>query len=162
MSEEKITTPTAQDVLDVLAQIKEEGQKALSQFMAAASVKTFSTEVYCTLQVEATHNWPGCPFDEVDYLRVPHRHLFGIKAYVAVNHDDRDVEFIMLKHQIQAYFREMYYDGSKQLCVFGAKSCEMLGKELIEKFNLTRCEVDEDGENGAIVTVHVPTHGRLM
>jgi hypothetical protein len=38
----------------------------------------------------------------------------------------------------------------------------MLGKELIEKFNLTRCEVDEDGENGAIVTACVPTQGRLL
>jgi hypothetical protein len=29
----------------------------------------------------------------------------------------------------------------------------MIAKELIAKFNLSRCEVSEDGENGAIVTV---------
>jgi hypothetical protein len=113
------------------------------------------TEVYCTLQVEGTHNWPGCPYDEVDYLRVPHRHVFHVKAFAIVNHDDRDLEFIMLKHKIQAYLESKYFDpfGPHKLCVFGAKSCEMLARELIEQFGLSRCEVNEDNENGAIVTV---------
>lgn len=106
-----------------------------------------STEVWCTVLFEAIHNWPGCPFDEVAYLRNPHRHIFHIKAYHAVNHDDRDVEFIMMKHRIEEYLIATYPDRK-----FGAKSCEMLGRELIEKFNLTRCEVSEDGENGAIIT----------
>jgi hypothetical protein len=110
---------------------------------------SISTEVWCTLQFEATHNWPGCPFDEVDYLRVPHRHIFHIKAYAAVTHSDRDVEFIMLKHSIQGYLEATYPDHK-----LGAMSCEMLGRELLEKFGLTRCEVSEDLENGAIVTQH--------
>jgi len=118
---------------------------------------TDCTEVFCTLQVEGTHNWPDCPFDEVDYLRVPHRHIFHIKAYKRVLHDDRDVEFIMLKHEIQKYLTSTYLDErnlptSKQLLVFGAMSCEMIAKELCDVFMLTRCEVSEDNENGAIVT----------
>jgi hypothetical protein len=112
-----------------------------------------TTEVYCFLQVEATHSWPTCPFDEVAYLRAPHRHLFHIKAYRAVSHDDRDVEFIMLKHQILQYLSETYYDSRQgKLHVFGAKSCEMVGRELIEVFGLTKCDVSEDGENGSVVT----------
>lgn len=111
------------------------------------------TTVYCTLQVEATHNWPGCPFEEVDYLRVPHRHVFHIKAYAPVNHDDRDIEFIMLKHQIAEYMRVTYYDDAKGLHVFGAMSCEMLARELIAAFGLSQCEVSEDNENGAVLTV---------
>lgn len=117
------------------------------------------TEVYCTLQVEGTHNWPECPFDEVAYLRDPHRHIFHIKAYTVVNHDDRDVEFIMLKHEIEQYLHEKYYCGANKLAMFdslhkfGAMSCEMIARELIEKFHLSRCEVSEDNENGAIVTV---------
>lgn len=111
------------------------------------------TEVYCTLQIEGTHNWPDCPFDEVSYLRVPHRHVFHIKAYKQVFHDDRDVEFIMFKHKIQEYLLGQYFRGDKNLCVFGAKSCEMIARELIGKFELTRCEVSEDNENGAILTV---------
>ena len=111
------------------------------------------TEVYCTLQVEGTHNWPDCPFDKVDYLRVPHRHVFHIKAYAEVYHDDRDVEFIMLKHEIKDYFVSRgYFKVEKSLCEFGARSCEMIARELIERFDLSRCEVSEDNENGAIVT----------
>jgi hypothetical protein len=108
-------------------------------------------QVYCTLQVEGTHNWPGCPFDEVDYLRVPHRHVFHIKAYKTVYHDDRDQEFIMLKHLIQKFFQDEYYDEEKKLCVFGAMSCEMIGEELCTVFDLDMVDVSEDNENGAIV-----------
>lgn len=119
------------------------------------------SEVFCTLQVEGTHNWPSCPFDEVSYLRVPHRHVFHIKAHKLVNHDDRDVEFIMLKHQIQKHFVERYWAGwtpregfnGTALHEFGAMSCEMIARELIDQFDLCRCEVSEDGENGAILTV---------
>ena len=111
-----------------------------------------STEVFCTLQVEGIHNWPECPFEEVSYLRDPHRHLFHIKAYKLVNHDDRDVEFIMLKHAIKIYLAEHYFRVDNAACVFGAMSCEMIARELIVKFSLTRCEVSEDGENGAILT----------
>lgn len=111
------------------------------------------TEVYCTLQVEGTHNWNDCPFPEVDYLTVPHRHVFHIKAYKEVFHDDRDQEFIMLKHMVQQHFDDSYYLAAKKLCVFGSMSCEMIARELIEKFGLSRCEVNEDNENGAILTV---------
>ena len=117
------------------------------------------SEVYCTLQIEGTHNWPTCPFDEVAYLRDPHRHVFHIKAHKPVNHDDRDTEFIMLKHQIGEYLTTKYAKGPQpycygnNVCVFGAMSCEMLARELIEEFNLCRCEVNEDGENGAILYV---------
>lgn len=107
--------------------------------------------VYCTLQVEGTHHWPKCPFDEVAYLTVPHRHMFHIKAYKPVTHSDRDVEFIMLKHQIEEHLGATYYDADKKLCVFGAKSCEMLAEELMNEFGLTMCEVSEDNENGAVV-----------
>jgi len=112
-----------------------------------------STEVYCTLQVEGQHCWPECPFVEVEYLRDLHRHLFHIKAIKKVTHDDRDVEFIMLKHKIENYFYENYFNEDIQMMSFGSMSCEMIAKELITKFNLLRCDVSEDGENGAIVSV---------
>ncbi len=112
-----------------------------------------STEVYCTLQIEGQHCWPECPFEEVKYLRDPHRHLFHIKAIKKVTHDDRDIEFIMLKHKIENYFYEYYFDESLSMFDFKNMSCEMIAKELITKFDLLRCEVSEDGENGAIVSV---------
>lgn len=117
--------------------------------------------VYCTLHIEGTHNWPGCPFDEVAYLRDPHRHMFHIKAYKPVSHSDRDVEFIMLKHQINKHLIGKYWSSWEEseiaagtgLCEFGAMSCEMIAEELIGEFDLSKCEVSEDGENGAVVTV---------
>ena len=109
------------------------------------------TEVFCSLQFEATHNWPECPFSEVDYLCDPHRHVFHVKAYKKVFHDDRDVEFIMLKHDIMDYLHAEYYDEAYRMGVLGKTSCEMLAAELIEQFDLSICEVSEDGENGAVV-----------
>lgn len=110
-------------------------------------------EVYCTLQIEGVHNWPECPYDEVSYLRNLHRHVFYIKAHKAVNHDDRDCEFIMLKHEIANFLHQQYFKDKYNLHVFGRMSCEEIARELIEEFELSRCEVSEDNENGAILTV---------
>lgn len=112
-----------------------------------------STEVFCTIQIEGLHHWPGCPISEVSYLKDLHRHVFHIKAYKTVSHADRDVEFIVLKHKIQENLFERYFNTEYRMMNFGAMSCEMIAKELISKFNLSKCEVSEDGENGAIVTV---------
>lgn len=114
------------------------------------TIKT-TAEVYCTLQVEGTHNWPGCPFDEVAYLRDPHRHVFHVKAYKPVTHSDRDTEFIMLKHHIVTYIQSRYFSPLTKLCEFGPMSCEMIAQELIDWFKLSACEVSEDNENGAIL-----------
>lgn len=123
----------------------------------------FIEQVYCRLQVEGTHSWPNCPFDEVAYLRDRHRHVFHIKAYKQVTHSDRDVEFIMLKHEIKNYLEARYYSydisngntitQGTHLHEFGSMSCEMIAKELIEQFDLSACEVNEDDENGAFVEV---------
>lgn len=114
-------------------------------------MSTITSEVYCTLQVEGLHHWPGCPFDEVAYLRDPHRHVFHIKAHTIVGHDDRDVEFIMLKHEIARYLEEKYWNEELKLHLFGAMSCEMIARELMETLHLSRVEVSEDGENGAVL-----------
>jgi len=86
----------------------------------------------------------------MEILRQDHRHMFHMKAYKTVNHDDRDVEFIQLKHEILDYLKK-YYDEDKRSHYFGSMSCEMLAVELIEEFDLIRCEVNEDNENGAVV-----------
>lgn len=111
-------------------------------------MKTF---VVVTLQVEGVHRWKDCPFDEVGYLRDMHRHMFHIKAVKEVTHDDRDVEIIKLKQQVKGHLELKYYVTPQHLCDFGGMSCEMIAKELVEKFELESCEVLEDNENGAIV-----------
>lgn len=109
-------------------------------------------KVFCTLQVEGTHCWANCDIPEVEYLKYPHRHIFGIKATAVVDHGDRDIEFIMLKHQIQSYLNTKYFNATSNLHVFGSRSCEMIARELIEEFDLIECEVSEDHENGCILT----------
>jgi hypothetical protein len=110
------------------------------------------TNVIVKLQIEATHNWPKCPFKEVEFLKYPHRHIFHIKCKKEVQHNDRDVEIIMLKREIESYLQKAYKGQ------FGSKSCEMIAEELLELFNLNYCSVLEDNENGAeIFTTKIET-----
>lgn len=103
--------------------------------------------VFAKVLFEATHNWENCDIEEVAYLKHEHRHIFHIKAYVEVDHDDRDIEFIVLKHKIENYLATFYPENK-----LGGTSCEMLATELIEAFSLSKCIVSEDGENGVEIT----------
>jgi len=113
--------------------------------------KSTSMEIFCKLQVEGIHYWENCDILEVEYLLHPHRHNFFITAYIDVTHSDRDIEFIKLKHQILEYLSEQYWVYNSRLHDFGGKSCEMIAHELLKEFNLTKVEVSEDNECGAIV-----------
>ena len=115
--------------------------------------KTIKKEVFCSLSIDAIHRWTNCPIEEVSFLRDDHRHMFGIKCYSEAQHCDRDIEFIELKHKVLDYLKDTYYDETKRTHYFGSSSCEMIAEELINEFNLTRCIVDEDGENGSELTV---------
>lgn len=101
--------------------------------------------------VEGTHNWDTCNLSEVNYLASEHRHLFYVYAKMYVSHSDRDREFIQLKHDIQEYMFNTYFDETKRLHRFGSKSCEMLAEEIAIVFGLDVCGVYEDDENGAEV-----------
>lgn len=111
-----------------------------------------NTQVYARVIVEGIHNWPNCDVPTVMYLAHPHRHQFNFVVFVNVTHGDRDVEFIDFQHQVRKYLLDKYWDESVGCCMFGAMSCEMLGQELMNKFNLSRVEVSEDNENGAVIT----------
>lgn len=112
--------------------------------------------VYARFQVEGFHYFAAAP-EEVSFLRTRHRHMFHFKVGIEVRHDDREIEFIMLKRELENYFKEE--------SVINDKSCEMLARlaisYLMNKYkNEPRniwAEVSEDGENGAIVEYdHVP------
>ena len=105
-------------------------------------------EVVVKLQVEGTHRWPECPFEDVAFLRDTHRHIFSICASKEVTHDDRDIEIILLKRKIEAWIQDRYGKPA----AFGAMSCEQIGEALLEHFDLSSCEVLEDNENGAKIT----------
>lgn len=115
------------------------------------------TKVFCTLKFEGTHCYPDAS-EEVRYLRDPHRHVFGVRVEMEVYHDDRDIEFIMLKHRIQSHLYDTYpCDHSTHIHDLNTRSCEHVARALASW--LQACygsraitvAVDEDGENGAIV-----------
>ena len=126
-----------------------------------------NTQIVVKFQVEGLHAWPGVTNHEeyknkVGFLQFPHRHQFHFKAVKSVSHDDRDTEIIDFKRILMHYLFESYgrspmqFEGEdlgyKSHCDFGSMSCEMLAKELVQKFDLDNCEVLEDGENGALVS----------
>ena len=110
-----------------------------------------NTNVIVKLQVEGTHSFPKARelFPEVGFLADTHRHMFHITCKKRVNHDDRDVEFIMFKRDILDYLKHKYYNKEDRCHRFGPMSCEMIARELLEYFGLEYCSVFEDNENGA-------------
>lgn len=102
--------------------------------------------IWVTFQKEGIHKYPDAP-DGVEFLKYPHRHIFHFRVELEVFHDDRDVEFILLKRELEG----LYNKGTLQL---DYKSCEMMADDLfeyIEKEYPDRdviIEVSEDGENG--------------
>lgn len=118
------------------------------------------TYIIVRFQVEGFHNFPQARllFPEVGFLADEHRHIFHIQCKKEVFHDDRDVEFIMFKREIESWLYNEYgtsypenHPPFSYYCKFGPMSCEMIAKALLEKFELSSCTVSEDGENAACV-----------
>lgn len=110
--------------------------------------------IWVTTRKEFLHNYPDAP-TEVAFLRNQHRHIFHFKIYLQVFHDNRDVEFIMFKRDIE------YILGAvdEQL---EHKSCEMLADYIYENIKDRYAnrkiiiEVSEDGENGVQISYPKP------
>lgn len=111
-----------------------------------------SKTIWVRFQKEGIHKYPAALEDpklaEVSFLGYPHRHMFHFEVEMEVFHDDRDVEFILFKRELEA----LYEQGTLQL---DYKSCEMLCDDLsdyiLHKYpgrNL-RISISEDNENGA-------------
>lgn len=94
---------------------------------------------------EGVHSWPDAPdYKQEFYLRYPHRHVFHVEAVKAVEHEERDIEIIDLKHRLQDYCNHQFKGPHSW-------SCETMALELLTGFDLVRCRVLEDAENGAEV-----------
>ena len=112
--------------------------------------------VYCKFQFELIHcfdNVEDCGFDEVSYLKFAHRHLVKCKVEVPVHHNDRDVEFIMLKHNCESFIEQDKKTWPLRI------SMEMIAEKIYNHiintygsdYSPVFIEVSEDGENGAIL-----------
>ncbi len=111
-------------------------------------------EIFVTFEKEGIHKYPAALTDpklaDVSFLGHPHRHMFKFRVTVEVTHNDRDIEFILFKRELEGL-----YVGDVMKIDY--KSCEMLAEELInyilDKYpgRSVTVEVSEDGENGAIL-----------
>jgi hypothetical protein len=104
-----------------------------------------------SFQKEGIHKWPDAKdIKGVEFLQYPHRHIFHFYVTLEVMHDNREVEFILFKRELEG----LYTEGTLQL---DYQSCEMMAESLINYIEAvypdraTQVEVYEDNENGAIV-----------
>ena len=107
--------------------------------------------IFVTFQKEGIHRWPDADqFEGIEFLAHPHSHMFHFRVELQVFHDDRDVEFILFKRELE----KLYSDDVMEI---DHKSCEMLGEELAAYImnhypgRAVWVEVSEDGENGASI-----------
>ena len=125
----------------------------------ARSVMERKSWIYVTFQREGIHKYPAALTDpklatgdeyDVSFLGYPHRHMFHFKVQLEVFHDDRDVEFIQFKRELE----KMYNTGVMQL---DYKSCEMMAQDLAKYIQSKYAnrdliiDISEDGENGCVI-----------
>lgn len=107
--------------------------------------------IWVTFQREGIHCYPAAlttpSLESVKFLGYPHRHMFHFRVELEVFHNDREVEFIMFKRELE----NLFSSGTLQL---NNKSCEMIAHELSDYIKnkypkrIYIIEVSEDGENG--------------
>jgi len=114
--------------------------------------------IWVTFQKAGYHYYPEAAttpnLKDVEYLQHRHRHLFKFRVQIEVFHNDRDLEFIMVKEYCESLF-----NGKLDI---NGNSVEMLADtlyaNLAEKYpnrDMT-IEVSEDGENGCIIEYNLP------
>lgn len=80
-------------------------------------------------RVAGLHSWPAAPPGRA-YLAQPHRHLFHVRATVAVDHEERDVEFHDLGSYVTTALYSMASESSRDPALrdFGPRSCESIAR----------------------------------
>ena len=106
------------------------------------------TAILVNQEHEFIHCWPEAP-EEVSFLRNPHRHILHIKLQLQVFHNDRDLEFIMVKRSLDKYLEETLPTLElRTSCEDVAKLVWMWAKDTYGRERYCTVEVMEDGENG--------------
>lgn len=100
--------------------------------------------IWVTTSFEGIHKYPKAP-KEVSFLRHEHRHIFHIKIWIEVFHNDREIEFILFKRYIQTILK---------ISKLNNMSCETIANYLYNIISVKyprrdmKISVDEDEENG--------------
>lgn len=99
--------------------------------------------IWITTQFEGFHKYTNAP-ENVKFLRNEHRHIFKVKVWIEVFHNNRELEFFQFKKFVESLI-------DKNL---NNMSCEMIATLLASKIKTKyksrklKIEVSEDGENG--------------
>jgi len=95
----------------------------------------------------ALHRWSGCPIEAVSFLKNTHRHVFFAEFKFKVLHNDRDIEFINMKAELNTYILQKY-----SMQDLGETSCEMICADFLKEYaakGMRHASIFEDNENGA-------------
>lgn len=114
------------------------------------SIKPYDDLIWATVKTEFVqyHKYPAAP-DEVAYLRNLHRHKFYLTVQVQQVHDNRDVEYFILRDIIINIHAKIRWHENM--------SCEMYCQEMLNKVQnifpdrMIRVSLFEDNENGCII-----------
>ena len=109
-------------------------------------------KIFVTTEFEGLHRWANAP-EQTAFLRQFHRHIFKVRLEIEVRHDDRELEFFDVKQRLNRGIKVVLNTND-------AGSCEQIATKLLNylaqylKGREMTCEVSEDGENGAIVSIN--------
>lgn len=105
-------------------------------------------------QFEGWHRYPNASDIDprIEFLEHKHRHMFYVTAKMSVDHQDRDLEFFLVKWALNDFLKE---NDMKN------KSCEMMADDIINN-HLIPCygeryyqvTVSEDNESDGIVEIY--------
>lgn len=103
-------------------------------------------------EFEGWHHYPnaGDIDPRIKFLEDDHRHMFKVEVKISVNHNDRELEFFLVKWALNEYITESQMNH---------KSCEMIATDILEyhlipKYGPDRYYeviVSEDGESDGII-----------
>jgi len=103
--------------------------------------------IVITTQFEALHKWKDCDILSVGFLGEYHRHIFHVTMKWEVKDNDREIEFISKKREVNSFIKDNW-EGRSFLY-----SCEDFAEKLLIQFKASFVSVFEDNENGAQVSI---------
>ena len=104
--------------------------------LKGAQFKFMKTTIIVKFSLEGLHCWELARdvFPEVGYLSNLHRHLFYFECELAVQHNDRDKEFLLFRREIINYLNNQYFSEEYKMLNFEGMSCESIATELFLRF----------------------------
>lgn len=113
---------------------------------------SYKTFIKVRTQFEGFHYYPnaGAIDPRIKFLEYEHRHMFKVEVKISVTHDDRELEFFLVKWALTAFLQDNKMNH---------KSCEMIAREILNYHLIPmygdqryyEIVVSEDGESDGIL-----------